>query len=128
MQSVRHGQTLYMSGCFGNDCTLQLSGNELPSPALRCKTNSVEADMIIWRHVSQTNATRVLVYSPDTDIYNIGLSIFDRVSDKDIFVQLNVLHSQTQLYLHLNNLITALQRDPDIDPGRFSDAVYCLWV
>ena len=55
-----------MSGCFGNDCTFQLSGNELPSPALGYKTNSVEADMRIWRHVSQTEATRVLVYSPDT--------------------------------------------------------------
>ena len=135
MQSVRHllrpGQTVYMSGCFGNDCTLQLTGHELPSPALRYKTNSVEADMRIWRHVAQTHAARVLVYSPDTDIYNIGLSIFDRVSDKDIFVQLNVPHSQTQLYLHLNNLITALQRDPDlanIDPGKLAEIFQMLYI
>ena len=120
MQSVRlklsPGQTLYLSGCFGNSDTFRMSGNDtLPSPAgLRYKSNSVEADMRIWRHVTQTQARHILVYSPDTDVYNIGLSILNRISDKDIYVHLNVPHSQIQQYLHLNNLLKALELDPDL--------------
>ena len=95
---LRPGQTLYLSGCFGNSDTFKMSGNDtLPSPAgLRYKSNSVEADMRIWQHVTQTDARHTLVYSPDTGVYNIGLSILNRISDKDIYVQLNVPHSQIQ--------------------------------
>ena len=70
--------------------------------------------MRIWRHVAQTSARHILVYSPDTDIYNIGLSVFKRLQNKDMYIQLNVPHSQTKLYLHLNNLVEALQLDPDL--------------
>jgi len=34
-------------------------------------------DNQIWRHATQTAAVRVLVYSPDTDVYHIGLSVPD---------------------------------------------------
>lgn len=122
IQSIRlhlqPGQTLYLSGCFpetGYHSTYRMSGNEsLPIPDLRYRSNSNEADMRIWRHVTQTCASHVLVYSPDTDIYNIGLSVLAKLPDKDIIVQLNVPHSQTCLYLHLNNLVKALELDPDL--------------
>ena len=70
--------------------------------------------MRIWRHVAQTSARHIVVYSPDTDVYNIGLSILDSLAEKDVFVQINVPHSQTKLYVHLNNLVKALQLDPDL--------------
>ncbi len=70
--------------------------------------------MRIWRHVTQTNARHILIYSPDTDVYNIGLSILDRLTDKDIYVQINVTHSQTKLYVYFNNLVKALELDPDL--------------
>ena len=112
---LRPGQIRYLGGCFGNNSTLQMSGNEsLPSPARQYKSSSAEADMRIWRHAAQTSARCILVYSPDTDIYNIGLSAFERLSNKDVYIQLNVPHSQTKMYLHLNNLIKALQLDPDL--------------
>lgn len=38
----------------------------------------------------------------------------ERLTNKDVYVQLNVPHSQTKLYLHLNNLVRALQLDPDL--------------
>jgi len=38
-------------------------------------SNALEADNRIWRHAVQTTATKILVYSPDTDVYNIGLSM-----------------------------------------------------
>ena len=136
MQSVRLklklGQTLYMSGCFGNSDTIKMCGDgSLPSPALNYKSNSVEADMRIWRHVVQTGARRILVYSPDTDVYNIGLSILNRISSKDIYVQLNVPHSQTQSYLHLNNLVQALELDPDLanlDASKLANTFQTLFI
>ena len=52
--------------------------------------------MKIWRLVTKTDARHILVYSSDTDVYNIGLSVLNRISDKDIYVQLNVPRSQIQ--------------------------------
>ena len=49
--------------------------------------------------------------SPDTDVYNIGLSMPD---NKDYIVQLNVHHSADKKYLILKHLILAFQGDPDL--------------
>ena len=71
--------------------------------------------MRIWRHATQTSAQRILVYSPATDVYNIGMSIIqERRLSTECIVQLNVPHSQVLKYLHINNLIQALQDNPDL--------------
>ena len=89
--------------------------NSLPLPDLNYLSNAEEADMRIWRHTTQTSAQRILVYSPDTDVYNLGVSIIqDRQLSTDCIVQLNVPHSQVLKYLHINNLIQALEDDPDL--------------
>ncbi len=80
-----------------------LSGNpkSLPSPASNYKSNSAEADMRIWRHATQNTGRHILIYSPDTDINNTGLSLFEILTNKDVYLQINVLHSQTKLiYTH----------------------------
>ncbi len=56
--------------------------------------------------------TRVLIYSPDTDVYNIGLALLQASSE--IIVQINVPHSKDFKYVHLNNLVQALDSDPDL--------------
>ena len=121
MQSVRFNlkpsQTLYLSGCFaetGNGSTYRMLGNDLPLAAPRYKSTSVEADMRIWRHVAQTDVSRVLVYSPDTDVYIIGLPILAKIPTKDVIVQINVPHSQTCSYINMTNLLGALELDPDL--------------
>ncbi len=55
-----------------------------------------------------------MIYSPDTDIYNIGLSILSKLPGKEIIIQLNVPKSILNLYLHLNKLVQALELDPDV--------------
>jgi len=40
---------------------------------LKYLSNAEEADMRIWTHATQTSAQHILVYSPDTHIYNRGL-------------------------------------------------------
>lgn len=119
LQSIRHklqpDQTFYLSGCFPQDSTFRMSGSgSLPEPDVRYKSNAEEVDMRCWRHTAVTSAQRILIYSPDTDIYNIGLSILAEIPSKDVIVQLNVPKSQVQLYLHLNILVQALECDPDL--------------
>ena len=74
-------------------------------------SNAIEGDQIVWQHAS---ATTVLLYSPDTDIYNIGLTKHSLSSTKQYIIQFNVPHSIQKKYLNLNNLIFALCNDPDL--------------
>ena len=73
-----------------------------------------EADMRIWRHAYQTKADRIFIYSPDTDVYNIGLPITFITSHAECIVQINLPHSNEQRFVHLKNLKTALENDPDL--------------
>ncbi len=62
--------------------------------------------------MKQTTATTILVYSPDTDVYNIGLTTLNE--NKEVIVQVNVPQSTKEIYINLNKLISALQNDPDL--------------
>ena len=110
-------QSLILSGCFTganeNDAII-LSANELvPELTSIYHSNAEEADNRIWRHAYQSWASKILIHSPDTDTYNIGLSLLDR-NTKQYVIQLNVFHSIERKYLNLNNLQTALLNDPDL--------------
>ena len=61
-----------------------------------------------------SNSNRILVYSPDTDVYNIGLPLVAENMFKEIIVQLNLPQSNSNLYIHLNNLVTSMYLDPDL--------------
>lgn len=56
-------------------------------------------------------ANVVLIYSPDTDIYNVGLGLLHVCTSKQFSIQLNVLKSAELRYLHFDS---ALQNDPDL--------------
>ena len=85
--------------------------NTLPEPHTQYYSNALEADMRIWTHVIHTEQQQVLVYSPDTDVYNIGLTI---TTDKECIVQVNLPHTAETKYVHLHNLTLALLSDPDL--------------
>ena len=99
LQSVRfkleNNQTLVVAGCFsgsGEDTGWIISGgDDLPYPDPKFKTDAEEADMQIWRHATDTSLSRVLIYSPDTDVYNIGLALTKPTSE--FIVQINVPHT-----------------------------------
>jgi len=61
----------------------------------------------------QCPASTVLIYSPDTDIYNIGLHLVNQPA-KNYIIQLNVPHSIQKRYLNLNHLKLAFVHDPDL--------------
>ena len=70
-------QRLILAGCFsglGENTAWLLHPDEVAVEQLEeYSSNAVEADSRIWRHAMQSQASVILVYSPDTDVYNIGL-------------------------------------------------------
>lgn len=58
-------------------------------------------------------ANKILIYSPDTDVYNIGLRKHI-ISHVECIVQINLPHPSEQRFVSLNNLKTALDNDPDL--------------
>ena len=71
-------------------------------------TTSAEADTRIWQH-----ATRILIYSPDTDVYNIGLGFTNQYPTATFIIQLNFPHSDENKYINLTSLYGVLLQDMD---------------
>lgn len=94
---------------FREDTGWTISGDDLPYPDPKFKT---EADMRIWWHATDTSLSHVLIYSPDTDVHNVGLALTKSTSE--FIVQINMPHSKELKYVHLSNLVQALHSDPDL--------------
>lgn len=77
-------------------------------------SNVDEAEMRIWLHTVHSTGTRVLIFSPDTDVYHIGLTHLQLMPGREIIVQLSKSLTSSPKLLHLNALIQALERDPDL--------------
>ncbi len=110
---MHDGQMLVLAGGFDGDIedtawtitkVKSTSSNDSSSevlvernPNLRCVAE--ETDTRLWLHVKKTNCSNILIMSPDTDIYNIGLPLLS-VCDKNVMVQLNPYYSKELKYLH----------------------------
>ena len=57
------------------------------------------------------SAHRVLVYSPDTDVYNIGTAVAHTFPQKDVIVQVNMAHSQVLRYVQIKNIAKELENN-----------------
>ena len=114
---LRSTQKLVISGCFSGENENDAWSLSLNEPISTLTTlyhsNAEESDNRMWRHAYQVWASRILIYSPDTDTYNIGLGLVSNTT-KQFVIQLNVLHASEKKYLSLNNLCTALLNDPDL--------------
>ena len=94
-------------------------------------TNMDEADMRIWLHCVHSNCTRIVIFSPDTDIYDIGLAIAGNMHGKSIIIQLSKSLVSSPKLLDLNALLLAITRDPDlsgIPPSGRPQALQTLYV
>ena len=61
-------------------------------------SNAEEADNRIWRHAVQCNAQVILIYSRDTDVYNISLSHMSLKPGTTYFIQLHLQHSDEKMH------------------------------
>ena len=78
----------------------------------------------------QKDQLSVLVMSPDTDIYHIGLPL-QCVTQKQIIVQVSAVNSHQLRLLNLTSLVQALLNDPDlanIDPNLRPQILQTLFV
>ena len=78
----------------------------------RYTSNAEEADTRVWLHVREAQGKCKLVYSPDTDVYHIGLTTADLQSN-EVIVLLTPVGREMKL-LHLNQLVDALESDLDL--------------
>ena len=111
-------QAIVLAGCFSgeredNAWVILPGDTSIPEPSPQYRSTAEEADNRTWRHATQCSGNKVLIYSPDTDVYNIGLALLHG-TPKEYAIQLNVPHATEQKYLFLNNLVTAFYNDPDL--------------
>ena len=106
----------YVAGAFAEHLAntswfVEGSNSPQPDPVYSC--NAEETDTMLWLHAKRTQCDKVLVLSPDTDVYMIGLPL-QCTLDKDIIVQISDLNSRELRLLCMRRLITALSSDPDL--------------
>ena len=110
---VLHGdQRVVTAGCHegGKAMSISTSGVE-EGPTLEC--DAEESDTRVWLHVLCSSGHKKFLYSPDTDVYHIGLTLIDPCV-QDVYVQLSNISSPELKLLHLNQLIHNFRNDPDL--------------
>ena len=73
---IQQGKAIYLAGCFEGsieDTAWCITKHNTPQPQPLYKCNAEETDTRVWRHVKITECVTILVMSPDTDVYHIGL-------------------------------------------------------
>ena len=94
-------------------CTLVRHGQSKQShPDL--SSNADEADLRVWLHCKNSCGIHKLLYSPDTDVYHIGLTVLSEIPEHEVIVQLSKQTDDRACYLNMKALIAALGMDPDL--------------
>jgi hypothetical protein len=69
-----------------------------------------EGDSRVWVHAAATGCSTVIIYSPDTDTYFVGLPLVESLTDKTIYVQLKDA-AYEKLYINMNLLVQLMKND-----------------
>jgi hypothetical protein len=102
------------TGSLANQAmAVQSTGKPQADPQLSC--NAEEADTRIWLHALNTTGRNILILSPDTDVYHIGLPLVAN-TDLNIIIQLNKFNSRELRLLDMQALVNALTNDPHLAP------------
>ena len=115
-KKMQPGKVLLVAGGFTGsieDTAWAVTNNLAPYPNPRYTCNAEETDTRMWLHVKQTSYQKILIMSPDTDCYHIGMPL-NHGSLKDVVVQLNKYTSKELNFFSLSAFITALETDPDL--------------
>ena len=111
---ITEQQILVLAGCFDDVAWVISSGAaSVPQPEPKYHSNAKEADQLVWRHAVMSMSSTVMIYSPDTDIFVIGLGILP-LSSKQFVIQNNLPQSVVKRYININNLLNALRNDSDL--------------
>ena len=105
---LKDNQTFITAGGFLDEYRKQcwcVRKNSVPQPLPYLRSNAEETDLRIWLHSINSIGSRKLLYSPDTDVYNIGLPLVQQQAALDVCLQLNGRRKQSHHYLYMNRFI-----------------------
>ena len=114
-KSLKGAQKLVIAGVYDDldkDSAWSVTFNSIECPEENLKCNAEECDTRLWLHVKHTKGENILIFSPDTDVYHIGLTVDLQL--KKVFVQINPMGRDLRL-LDLNKLITKLEEESEIE-------------
>lgn len=116
---LRVGQRLISAGGFDGDMMdkATVATKFAIEEESNFSSNHVKSDSRVWLYCLNTPHSRVVIYSPDTDTYHIGLrSLYspDGTMKKDAVVQLSMSIDSNE-YLSLSKLVNFLSSDLDLD-------------
>ena len=92
-------------------CSQSMKGS-LPVEVSALASNHEETDSRAWLHALTGSTNNVLIFSPDTDTYHIGLPLLGRNSERKVVVQLSNTYKHE--FLFLNQLIDCMYRDASV--------------
>jgi hypothetical protein len=72
--------------------------------------NHEEGDTRVWFHATKSTANRLIIYSPDTDTFFIGLPLIKKLTGKSIFVQLKNVSFDSE-FIDMTVLTDSLAHD-----------------
>ena len=112
---LRDNQTFFTAGGFLNQHRNQcwsVIRSGVPQPLPYFRSEAEETDLRIWHHCKYSTGSKKMLYSPDTDVYHIGLPLLEQTSE--IYIQLHGRRKDSNRYLYVNKLVQALHSDPDL--------------
>ena len=89
---LQRNQRVYLAGGHDDvitDTCWYVTNGTKPQPDPRYTSNAEETDTRIWVHVRRTECKRILIISPDTDVYHIGLPLVSNLCNKELVVQVS---------------------------------------
>ena len=131
-QYLQSGMVLYTAGAGPleaerRDTAWCVTAKPRPAPAFQ--SNAEETDTRVWLHVNQSTLQRFDIFSPDTDVYHIGLPLDH--GEKEILIEINTTSSNQKRILSLSNLKNYLIGDPDLSsilPMELPQVMQTLYV
>ncbi|XP_078589268.1 uncharacterized protein LOC144869676 isoform X2 [Branchiostoma floridae x Branchiostoma japonicum] len=113
---LRQQQKVFTAGAFTDDkrdmCFVSSVDGISPYPD--CRSNHEESDTRVWLHAASSRYENIMIYSPDTDTYHVGLPIVRQtLSGKRIVILLKAEPGNWQC-LDVNELLSCFDKDPDL--------------
>jgi hypothetical protein len=136
LQKLPVGKKLIVSGGFEDSKIAKVAFSQLSScgnivtgsgPLVNYHNSHQEGDTAVWLHAVQCPAKTVLIYSPDTDIMNVGFGLLPKYPENQFIIELNRRNGNRQ-YLNLNLLAKLMSKNKDLKWLDFADMLHHMQV
>ena len=129
--SLNNTQSFVTAGAMEDDSNeaILVSKDLDPHPYPLLKSNAEESDIRVWLHVKHSAGFKVLIQSPDTDTYHVGLPFI--TPQMEVVVQLSRPGDRHLRLLNLHTLVDLLNRDPELTALNIEHRTWimqCLYV